>query len=149
MPVADGAGTGTVAAMPIPHTDAELAAAARAAGAHAYVPYSGFRVGAVLVAADGRTFTGSNVENASYGLTICAERNALFAAAHAGVRHVTRLAVSCLDAAPDATPSQAMPCGACRQVMAEFAAPDFVAVVDGVGTFSLDDLLPGAFTLRP
>jgi cytidine deaminase len=119
---------------------------ARAAAEHAYAPYSSFRVGAA-VSAGGETFLGCNVENASYGLTVCAERVAMFAAVAAGYPRIERLAVACPDAAPDLGDEGRMPCGACRQVMAELLAPDAQVLVDGVGTFALTDLLPRAFRL--
>lgn len=112
----------------------------------AYAPYSRFRVGAAVVAG-GRTFLGCNIENASYGLTVCAERVAMFEAVAAGCRPIERLAVACPDAAPYLGDAGRMPCGACRQVMAELLAPDAEIMVDGVGTFRLDDLLPRAFRL--
>ena len=121
-------------------------AAARSAAERAYAPYSRFRVGAAVVAG-GQTFVGCNVENVSYGLAICAERVALFAAVAAGHRRVERLAVACPDAAPELGSEGRMPCGACRQVMAELMAPDAEIMVDGVGTFSLAELLPRAFRL--
>ena len=129
--------------------DDPLIAEARAAAERAYVPYSKFRVGAAVVAegADGATFTGCNVENASYGLTVCAERVALFAAIAAGHRRVRRLAVTCVDASPALGPDGRMPCGACRQVMAEFMGLGGDVLVDGVGTFKVSDLLPRAFTI--
>jgi cytidine deaminase len=119
---------------------------ARAAAERAYVPYSKFRVGAA-VEADGQTFAGCNVENASYGLTVCAERVALFTAVAAGHRRVQRLAVTCVDAGPDLGENGRMPCGACRQVMAELMGPDGEVIVDGVRAFRLSELLPIAFTL--
>ncbi|HEV2528638.1 MAG TPA: cytidine deaminase [Thermomicrobiales bacterium] len=91
-----------------------LLARAREAAETAYVPYSSFPVGAALVTADGTVITGANVENASYGLTVCAERNAVFAAVLAGHREITTLAV----VAPRTV--RASPCGACRQVLNEF-----------------------------
>lgn len=121
--------------------------AARAAGRSAYCPYSNFHVGAA-VRAGGRIFIGANVENASYGLTVCAERTAAFAAALAGAGPIEAIAVACVDAPPGAMTEQRMPCGACRQVLAEFAGPETPVAVDGVGTFRLGDLLPHAFRLR-
>ncbi|MGA2394801.1 MAG: cytidine deaminase [Candidatus Lustribacter sp.] len=121
----------------------ELRAAARAARERAYAPYSHFTVGAAVETSDGRRFTGANVENASYGLTICAERTAVFAAVLAGGGRIAAVAVSGPDRAT--TP----PCGACRQVLAEFGAPDAVlsyARADGTWTdTTLGELLPDAF----
>ncbi len=124
----------------------DLLLQARAAAERAYAPYSKFRVGAAVVAG-GRTFLGCNVENASYGLTVCAERVAIFAAVAAGHPRIDRLAVSCPDAAPGLGDHGRMPCGACRQVMAELLAPTATIVVDGVGQFTLAELLPRAFAL--
>ena len=90
-----------------------LVGAACEARQESYSPYSGFRVGAALLCADGRVVTGTNVENASFGLSICAERSAVFAAVAAGAKAVTAIAI-CADG-PDPTP----PCGACRQVLYE------------------------------
>ena len=123
-----------------------LMAEARAARERAYAPYSHFLVGAA-VATDAGVFGGANVENASYGLSICAERVALFTAIAAGARRVTRLAVSCARPGPTDPPASRMPCGACRQVMAELMAGESKVVVDGVGVLSVDDLLPQAFQL--
>jgi cytidine deaminase len=124
-----------------------LLRAARAAARRAYAPYSKFRVGAA-VRAGGRVFIGANVENASYGLSICAERAALFAAAAAGYRRVDAVAVSCIDAKKDGNESALMPCGACRQVMAEFGTAAMPVHVDGLGQFALAELLPKPFALR-
>ncbi|WP_246791469.1 cytidine deaminase [Bradyrhizobium commune] len=125
----------------------QLLKKARSAAETAYAPYSRFRVGAAVLA-DGEIFTGFNVENASYGLTVCAERTAIFNAVTKGHRRIDAVAVACIDAAPDAEPSSRMPCGACRQVIAEFASPDTTVIVDGVGQTSLGRLLPEPFTLK-
>jgi cytidine deaminase len=127
--------------------------AARKAAKGAYCPYSNFHVGAAVRArnSDGNIleFLGANVENASYGLTICAERSALFKAANAGYLELLGVAVSCPDAGEDAPARFKTPCGACRQVMQEFAVDDDIPVsIDGVGTFTLKELLPMGFKLR-
>ena len=114
---------------------------AKEAQANAYAPYSGFKVGAALQAADGRIFVGANVENASYGLTNCAERVALGAAIAQGARKFERLVVF-----SDATPPSA-PCGACRQVLVEMG-PDLLVEAIGPGgsrRWKLIDLLPDRF----
>jgi len=118
-----------------------LLEAARAAREHAYAPYSGFRVGAAVVTADGRVFSGCNVENASYGLTICAERAAICSAVRSGADRLVAVVVVADGAHPVA------PCGACRQVLAEFGADMEVRSVGegGEATWRLTDLLPAAF----
>ena len=118
-----------------------LVAAARMAQGHAYAPYSHFRVGAALEAMDGTVYSGCNVENASFGLTICAERAAVFAAISAGAQRFRR-AVVVSDVDPPAAP-----CGACRQVLAEFGLD---LPIEGIGssrsvTWRLSELLPVAF----
>ncbi len=119
----------------------ELINAALAARAGAYAPYSRFAVGAAVQGASGRVYSGCNVENASYGLTMCAERVAVFKAVSAGEKRLVALAV----AADTATP--ASPCGACRQVMAEFGI-NKVVMCNTKGerlTVTLAELLPYAF----
>ncbi|MGQ9490840.1 MAG: cytidine deaminase [Anaerolineae bacterium] len=119
---------------------AELVAAAAAVRGRAYAPYSHFAVGAALLADDGTIHVGCNVENASYGLTICAERNAVAHGVAAGRRNFTALAV--------VTDNAVTPCGACRQVLAEFNPHLLVIVADGHGNqqrYRLSELLPAAF----
>jgi cytidine deaminase len=119
---------------------------ARHAATLAHAPYSHFRVGAALVAG-GRVFLGCNVENASYGLCMCAERVAAFKAVSEGHTRISRVAVSCVDADPSLGEAGRMPCGACCQVLAELADAETPIHVDGVGTFTLEELLPRAFRL--
>ena len=125
----------------------DLLAAARAASRQAYCPYSKFHVGAAI-RAGGRVFTGANVENASYGLTVCAERTAVFAAVLAGCREIEAIAVACVSAPEGSTYELLTPCGACRQVLAEFASGATPVIIDRVGRMTLDDLLPKAFRLH-
>jgi cytidine deaminase len=121
-----------------------LLARARDVAQRAYSPYSRFRVGAALIDADGVVHVGCNVESASYGLTICAERNAIFSAIAAGARRpFTVLAVTCLDAVGPFTP-----CGACRQVMVEHLSSSGRILVDKLGVFTPSELLPNAFAIE-
>jgi cytidine deaminase len=126
--------------------DETLLAEARRAAERAYAPYSGWRVGAAAVFSDGPGLIqrGTNVENGSYGLTICAERSAIFAAATAGLRRLDRIAITCRDAGGGLV-AKIAPCGACLQVIAEFATPDTRIVIDGRGVFRLQDFLPLPF----
>ena len=125
-----------------------LQQAARDAAQHSHSPYSHFRVGAAVLTARG-VFTGTNVENASYGLCLCAERSALASAISAGAKEIAALAVACVDARPEATPGEHMPCGACRQWFVELA-PDAEIFVEGIERpFAVRDLIPHAFTLDP
>jgi cytidine deaminase len=123
--------------------DEQLVAAAKKAANEAYAPYSGFAVGAALLTADGLVYTGANVENASYGLTLCAERAALVKAVTEGQRDFTKLVVY---AASEKLP---YPCGACLQALAEFAPALEIVVANDAGsdTMNLADLLPRPFRL--
>jgi cytidine deaminase len=124
-----------------------LLRAARLAARNAYCRYSGYHVGAAIQTDSGEVFTGCNVENASYGLTVCAERTALFSAVAAGHRTFTALAIV---GDGEELP---LPCGACRQVLAEFCEPELEVVIsprDMPGqaqTMVLRDLLPHPFRL--
>ena len=123
-----------------------LLSAARQAAERAHCPYSNFHVGAAVHCSDGTVVTGCNVENASYGLTICAERVALFSCVVQGLQPL-ELAVSCVDAQENAPPASRMPCGACRQVMQELMPNNAIIHIDGIGTKPLTELLPDAFSL--
>ena len=124
----------------------DLLMRARKAATRAHCPYSNFHVGAAVRCADGSVIDGCNVENASYGLSISAERVALFTAVSQGKRPL-ELAVSCVDAQTDASPGSRMPCGACRQVMQELLPAEAKIHIDGVGQHQLSKLLPHAFEL--
>jgi homotetrameric cytidine deaminase len=120
---------------------------ARQAALHSYSPYSGFRVGAALQLTNGQIVTGTNVENASYGLTICAERSALARAISQfgpGIS-IESVAVANLNDAPSP------PCGACRQVLAEFILPEAPVIfpaADGLRTMAFSELLPLSFDMK-
>lgn len=120
----------------------QLRTAAASALKHAYCPYSSFPVGAAVVTADGSIFSGCNVENASLGLTICAERNAVFQAISKGHKRIAGLVI----VTPTESPTQ--PCGACRQVLQEFGSDMDIYSFAGKGKSShhtLEKLLPQAF----
>lgn len=125
----------------------ELLSVAEKAAQKAYAPYSEFRVGAALLCANGDVFTGCNVENASYGLTNCAERTAVFSAIAAGRKDFVAMAVV---ADGDSNP---YPCGACRQVLSEFCREDFAVHIATAGSLGdsevvyLSELLPHRFHL--
>ena len=125
-----------------------LRAAATAAAERAYAPYSGLRVGAAGLAADGHVVTGCNVENASYRLTVCAEQNAIAAAValHGPKIRIRAIAVANLNG----TASQ--PCGACRQTIHEFSTPDTVVFFPGekgaIAQATIAELLPAAFLMQ-
>lgn len=123
----------------------DLIRAARLAAERASAPYSNFPVGAAVAASDGKVYAGCNIESASYPLTICAERVAIFATIAAGARPLA-IAVSCLRGNPD-DPASLTPCGACRQVMLDQMPADADVFVDGVGRFAVSFLLPHGFHL--
>lgn len=125
----------------------DLAAAARAAAEGSYSPYSGFRVGAVVVGEHGEVFIGANVENSAYPASSCAEATAISTAVSHGVRKIDTVAVACVDAIDV---EGAYPCGRCRQIMSEFGVKN-VIVAAGPGSevreHTLDELLPHRFGL--
>ena len=132
---------------PVNDTLLHLRHLAEEAATHAYAPYSGFSVGAALLWDDGATVTGCNVENLSYGLTSCAERNAVFRriSEHGPGAKIIAIAVT------NPAGEMCSPCGACRQVMHEFAASDAVITYrmpGGWATRPFAELLPDAFVLR-
>jgi len=125
----------------------ELAAAARKAAESSYSPYSHFRVGAVVVSANGEIFTGANIENAAYPVSSCAEATAINTAVSQGIRKIASVAVACIDA-DDV--EGAYPCGHCRQTMSEFGVEKVIVTAgDGsvVREHTLDELLPHRFSL--
>ncbi len=124
-------------------TDEQLLSQARDVKARAYAPYSGFSVGAALLSRDGRVFTAVNVENASIGLSVCAERNAIAKAVSEGALEFETLAI-----ATD-SPEPTMPCGVCRQVLWEFAQDLRIVVGGADGSFvttTIAELFPRPFT---
>ena len=125
----------------------KLLESARTARDAAYAPYSGnFKVGAAVLTADGQIFTGCNIENASFGASMCAERVAIFSAIAAGQRQIKALAVIA------DTPQPVAPCGLCRQVLSEFSADCQVIMANLHGNYqvlTLDQLLPVAFKFPP
>ncbi len=124
--------------------DEKLLKAALQARKGAYAPYSGFKVGAALETKSGKVYTGANVENSSFGLSMCAERIAIFKAVTDGEREFKKLAIVA------DTKDVVSPCGACRQVMSEFGNFDVIlANLEGkVQKTSVEKLLPGSFNLR-
>ena len=126
----------------MPPDDDQLIKRAREAQMHAYAPYSQFRVGAALLSEEGQVFTGCNVENSSFGATICAERTAVFTAVCHGVRRFSKIVIVTDDEKP------AWPCGICRSVLFEFA-PDLEVIAVGssgkVEKMPLSQLYPKGF----
>ena len=124
-----------------------LCAAAIEAMKKAYAPYSGYKVGAALLTANGNVYTGCNIENASYTPTVCAERTAIFRALVEGEREFSKIAISGGKAGEHVSASFP-PCGVCRQVLAEFCSGDFEILLAGdtVKKYTLSELLPASFT---
>jgi len=124
----------------------KLVELAKDAREKAYVPYSHFKVGACVLTEDGKAYQGCNIENASYGLTNCAERTALFSAYANGDRKLKAIAVVADTEGP------VSPCGACRQVMMELGGEDMVVILSNMkgdyAVVTVKDLLPGAFTSK-
>jgi cytidine deaminase len=123
----------------------KLIAKARDAAGNAYADYSHFKVGAAILTADGKIFSGCNIENASYGLTICAERVAVFKAVSEGYKGISALAIYSESKIP------VRPCGACLQVLSEFGKGIEILCFNSQGgkdKFKLNDLLPHGFTLE-
>ncbi|MBO5384652.1 MAG: cytidine deaminase [Ruminococcus sp.] len=123
-------------------TNGELFSIAVKAAEKSYSKYSGFSVGAALLTADGQIFTGCNIENASYSLTVCAERTAVFKAVSEGITDFKAIAVA--GSADNDFSKQCVPCGACLQVLSEFCDDDFVIVLSN-GWYRLADFLPIRF----
>lgn len=124
-----------------------LCKAAEDAGLNAYAPYSKFRVGAAVLA-DGKVYTGANVENASFPLTLCAERAALSAAVAAGTSAIEAIAIACIDADREQGLDQLMPCGACRQWIVELAPDARIFICGADREYSAEELLPMPFKLQ-
>ena len=128
-------------------TPEQLVELAKEAMGHAYVPYSGYKVGAALLCADGTVYQGCNIENAAYSPTNCAERTAFFKAVYDGHRGFTAIAVC---GGKDGVITGAFPpCGVCRQVMREFCTEDFLVYLvtpEGFETVTLGELLPHSFS---
>lgn len=125
-------------------TEDTLLGYARAAMNHAYAPYSGFLVGAALLTKKGDVYQGCNIENASYGATVCAERTAIWKAVSEGEREFDSIAIVCSEN------RKAYPCGICLQVMSEFLPEGRVILEDSEGwcVYTVQELLPNAFALK-
>ena len=132
-------------------TERELLEYALDAARRAYAPYSHFHVGAALLTADGKVYTGCNIENASYPATVCAERVAIFDAVREGERSFSAIAIvggRADEVAKSELHGECPPCGVCRQVMAEFCRPDFKIILgtpDAYSVYTLGELLPQGF----
>ena len=130
-------------------TNEQLVALAKEAMTHAYAPYSGYKVGAALLCADGTVYQGCNIENSAYGPTNCAERTAFFKAVYDGHRDFAAIAVC---GGKDGVITSAFPpCGVCRQVMREFCEDDFRILMvkpEGYDAVTLADILPFSFSAK-
>ena len=128
----------------------ELISAAVSARKKAYIPYSGFAVGAAVFTEEGNIYSGCNIENASYGATVCAERTAIFKAVSEGETQIKAIAV-CGGPKTIGIEEYCMPCGICRQVLAEFGSKDTQIIIaksaDDYKVFNIGDLLPNSFKL--
>ena len=134
-------------------TNTELIGLALEARSKAYIPYSGYAVGAALIAGSGKVYTGCNIENAAYSPTNCAERTAIFKAVSEGEREVLKIAiVAGKKELTSPLPAYAAPCGVCRQVIAEFAKADAEIILakspEDYEIFKLSDILPLSFTAK-
>lgn len=131
-------------------TNVELIQKAKEAAEKAYVPYSGFKVGAALLTKEGRLYLGCNIENASYSPTNCAERTAFFKAVSEGEREFDKIAI--VGGKDGNFADYCTPCGVCRQVMSEFCKEDFTIILGKEGdeykALTLDELLPYSFSLK-
>ena len=131
-------------------TNVELIQKAKEAAEKAYVPYSGFKVGAALLTKEGRLYLGCNIENASYSPTNCAERTAFFKAVSEGEREFEKIAI--VGGKDGSFSDYCTPCGVCRQVMSEFCKEDFTIILGKEGdeykALTLDELLPYSFSLK-
>ena len=128
----------------------ELSLAAKRARDSAYSPYSGYTVGAALLCGSGKIYLGSNVENASFSLTVCAERVAIFKAVTEGEKDFQAIAIAGAKAGEDVL-SPFAPCGSCRQVLAEFCSPDTAVLIvhsEGYDLYTLGELLPKGFSKK-
>ena len=128
------------------YSNKDLMILAEKARENAYVPYSGFKVGACLLAKSGKIYTGCNIENSAYGPTNCAERTAFFKAVSEGEREFEKIAIV---GGKDAPAMFTAPCGVCRQVMAEFCDENFLVILgnsENLKTFKFGEVLPFAFT---
>ena len=129
------------------YSEKDLIRVAKKARESAYSPYSDITVGAALLTRDGRIYTGANIENASYGATVCAERVALYSAIHNGDKSLEAIAIVGAKRGEESR-LPFVPCGICRQTMREFCGGDFKIILeseDGHTVYTLDDLLPHGF----